>query len=99
MPIKFPKMHIAQSVLNRISNALEEEGPLGTGSKASAPVELLGEPIAPNPQALGVQLDTAIEQPLAPVGVEPGMETDANSNMLDASVMGQSPLTGLLSGS
>lgn len=94
--IPFPKMHIAQSVLNRIANALEETGPLGMGGNPQQPAVMQMPPIAPDPTQLGVQLDSAVAQPMQPVAVEPGMETDANNGMLEASAMGASPFSGAL---
>jgi hypothetical protein len=96
--IPFPKMHIAQSVLNRISNALEEDSPLGVGAKQQEPVALQLPPIAPDPTQLGMELDSAVAQPIQPAAVEPGMETDANNGMLEASAMGASPFSGALLG-
>lgn len=96
--IPFPKMHVAQSVLNRIANTLEEQGPLGMANNPPEPVALQVPPIAPDPTALGAELDSAIAKPIQPAAVAPGMEADANSGMLEASVMGGSPFSGALIG-
>jgi len=99
MKIPFPKMHIAQSVVNRISNTLEEKGPLGLASRKPAPVKVQQEPEVPNPTMLGSAVDRKIEQPLEPVAVAPEAEADANNGMLEASAMGGSPFDGALLGS
>lgn len=98
MPIPFPKLHIAASVLNRISNTLEEQGPLGLSNKQPAAPALQMPPIAPNPEALGAQLNQAVVTPPAQIGVPPEMETDANTAMVEASALGASPFDGLLVG-
>ncbi len=98
MPIQFPKLHIAQSVLNRIQNTLEETGPLGVGNKALTPPAFVPPPSVPDPTALGMAIDEKVEQPVAPAEVPPGTEEDANNGMLEASVMGGSPFDGALSG-
>lgn len=99
MKIPFPKMHIAQSVLNRISNTLEEKGPLGMANHKPAPVKVQDEPEVPNPAPLGAEVDRKIEAPSPQIGVPPETETDANNGMLEASVMGGSPFDGALLGS
>lgn len=99
MPIPFPKMHIAQSVLNRIANQLEEKGPLGMASNEPAPIEIQEPPITPNPLTTGMTIEDSLSNPPAPSAVPPENETDANSEMLKASVMGGSPFDGALVGS
>lgn len=96
--IPFPKMHIAASVINRVNNALEENSPLGLGSRMSAPAIPIEQPEVPNPAVIGNALNNKIKEPTQQVGVEPGMETDANNGMLQASVMGGSPFDGALLG-
>lgn len=91
-------MHIAQSVLNRIANQLEEQGPLGESNKPPAPVEMQEPPIAPDPLVAGIALDDKLQQPTPQVAVPPENETDANNGMLEASVMGGSPFDGALIG-
>lgn len=96
--IPFPKMHIAQSVLNRIANQLEERGPLGESNKPPAPVEMQEPPIAPDPLAMGMAIDDKLGAPTAPIGVAPEDEADANNGMLEASALGGSPFDGALIG-
>ena len=96
--IKFPKMHIAASVLNRVANTLEEIGPLGMGSKAPVAPEMQEAPVVASTSALGLGINDKLAEPLAPVAVAPEMETDANNGMLQASAMGGSPFDGALLG-
>lgn len=96
--IPFPKMHIAASVFNRISNILEEKGPLGLASKAPATPEIVEPPIIPNPDLLGAGINAKLEEPAAPVEVAPEQQADANNGMLQASVLGGSPFDGALVG-
>jgi hypothetical protein len=91
-------MHIAASVLNRISNALEEKGPLGLANNEPAPTKVQEPPIPPNADALGVGINNALETPAPAVAVPPETQGDANNGMLDASVMGGSPFNGALLG-
>ena len=91
-------MHIAQSVINRISNTLEEQGPLGFSNKPVPMPELTLPPEVPNPAVIGNALNNKIKEPTQQVGVSPEMETDANNGMLQASVMGGSPFDGALLG-
>lgn len=96
--IPFPKMHIAASVLNRISNVLEEQGPLGLASRKPMPTELVEPPEVPNPAVIGNAVNNKIAEPSQAVAVEPSREADANNGMLEASVMGGSPFDGALIG-
>lgn len=96
--IPFPKMHIAASVLNRISNALEEDGPLGMGKSEPAKTQMVEPPIAPDPMVLGSEINNSLKQPAPPVAVAPEAEQDANTGMVDASVTGGSPFDGALLG-
>lgn len=99
MNIPFPVMNIAQSVLNRISNTLEQDGPLGV-PKGGIPDPIAVEPtmLAPNPEPIGQAIDDKIAEPIQPVAIPPEKETDANNGMLGASVMGGSPFDGALIG-
>lgn len=87
--IPFPKVHIAQSVLNRIMNTLEETGPL------SMPVE---QPIIPDPTAEGLAIDTQVNTPPAPAAALPGNESATDAGMLESSLAGGSPFDGALAG-
>lgn len=94
--IPFPKLHIAESVLNRIANTLEERGPLGLGSNPPAPAQEIAPAIAPDPTQLGTELDAAMTQPPQPVAVTPGLESDAAAGAVQESVLGGSPFQGAL---
>jgi hypothetical protein len=96
--IPFPKMHIAQSVLNRISNALEESGPLGMSNKPPAPVEMQPPPFVPNSDVKGVMLDQDLSKPPGAVGVDPALQPGVESGMITESAIGGSPLNGALLG-
>lgn len=85
MSIPFPRIHIAESVLNRIANALEGDSPLAL----QMPV-----PVPPNPQLLGLALDAGLQTPSAPIAAPPG----AAQGAFDESVQGGSPLDGALFG-
>jgi len=87
--IPFPKLHIAESVLNRIHNFELDQAPLGV------PVP---SPLAPDPTALGVQIEQETEQPVEPVAVPPENQQAADDEMLNASVTGSSPFDGALVG-
>lgn len=97
--IPFPKIHIAESALNRISNVLEDAGPLGAISeKEPEPVRLQVPPMAPNPLALGLAVDEEVQEPVPPVNVPPEEEEASNMGMLEASAFGGSPFDGALIG-
>jgi hypothetical protein len=96
--IQFPKLHIAESVLNRISNTLEERGPLGLASRKPAAPVMQEQPVVPNPDVIGNAINNKIKEPMQAVAVAPEKEADANSGMLEASVMGGSPFDGALIG-
>jgi hypothetical protein len=87
--IPFPKVHIAQSVLNRIMNTLEETGPL------SMPV---AQPIIPDPTAEGLGIDAAVQTPAAPAAALPGNEETSEAGMVESSLNGGSPFSGALLG-
>ena len=97
--IQFPKMHIAASVLNRISNTLEEKGPLGLSTQKPVAPEMIEQPEVPNPAVISNALNNKIKEPMQAVSVAPEAEADANAGMLEASAMGGSPFDGALIGS
>lgn len=96
--IKFPRLHIAESVLNRISNALEENGPLGLGTATHIPAEMQEAPEVPNTAVLGTAINQKVGEPLAPVSVDPENAQLAGDGMVAASAMGGSPFDGALTG-
>jgi hypothetical protein len=79
--LKFPRMHIAQSVVNRIINIANQVQP----SSEPAPIDLI--PNVPDPTAQGAAIDAAISTPPGAAAMPPGGE-DA---MLAASLEGASP--------
>lgn len=87
--IPFPKLHIAESVLNRIHNYEMDQEPLG--------IEV-PSPLAPDPTALGVKLEEETEAPVAPAAAPPETQDASNDEMLNASVTGGSPFDGALVG-
>ena len=60
MPIKFPRMHIAASVVNRILNAAD-------GLESAAPGRPVSPPDVPDTFLQGEQLDSALAAPIAPL--------------------------------
>jgi len=89
--IPFPKMHIAQSVINRVVNALnDKESPIGLSA-----VEMAQPPVVPNPAPEGVQIDQGTMTPAPPATAPP----DVNPDVVTSSALGESPLAGALVGS
>jgi hypothetical protein len=88
--IPFPKMHIADSVINRILNTLEDKT---TSALEIAPVEM---PTVPNAEMLGAQIDSKVATP-APVTESMDPES-ADAGMVEASALGGSPFNGALLG-
>ena len=85
--IKFPKMHIAESVVNRILNAADDVAP-------AAPDEMPMEPAVPVPQ--GEALDAALATPPAEMPpLEDNPEGDT-ANALEPILHGGTALDGLL---
>lgn len=92
MPIPFPKMHIAASVMNRVLNAMEDKAsPLGF----SAP-EMAAPPVVTDPAVEGAAIEEATAAPPLPVAVPPGAEAAVDNGMLGESAMGGSPFDGAL---
>jgi hypothetical protein len=84
--MRFPRMHIAESVVNRILNTYDGVQDL------TAPV-MDEPPPAPNPAEDGAMLTEALRvtRPVGSVSPE-------GAQVAAAAAMGQSPLEGLLSG-
>lgn len=80
--IRFPKMHIAQSVVNRIMNVADD---LEMAQNKPA----MHVPAMPDATAQGAALDEALATP--PAGVTP--PEGAESGMLSAAIAGDSPVT------
>ncbi len=87
--IKFPSLHIADSVLNRIMNTLEGEGPLNSPVPA---------PIAPNPLAEGAEIDEKVNAPPMPAEPPPEAQQSAEDGLVSESLQGGSPFDGALMG-
>lgn len=96
--IPFPKIHIATSVLNRISNTLEEQGPLGVANHAIQQPKLQEAPIIPNPDVIGNALNNKIKEPAPVVAGPEGMEHETNAAMIETTALGGSPFDGALLG-
>jgi hypothetical protein len=90
MPIQFPKMHIAQSAINRIINAMNDAPSFGLTPPS--------EPIVPDPVIQGQAIDEKTQTPPMQASVPPEQQDDANAGMLDNSLQGGSPLGGILDG-
>lgn len=86
--IRFPKMHIAESVVNRILNLRDELPPVHRPMPTPTPN-------VPDPNVQGLQLDQALAQPTPPVDGGAGPESLGN-NTVEAVLSGGTPLNGLL---
>lgn len=97
--IRFPKLHVATSVVNRILNAAEDIGKRparGRASPAKPDLESFGQgdtgdlaaDLAPDPTLEGAKLDLALEEPVPEVAPNPDVVTGA--------AVGDSPLESLL---
>lgn len=86
--IPFPKIHIAESVINRIQNTLDDIEPLFPSFNPS--------PIPPaDPIALGQQIEQQASTPPEPVSM-PDDPVAASAGV--ESVFGGSPLAGAIDG-
>lgn len=82
--IPFPKIHIAESVLNRIMNAVEDVQPMFPSFNPAPP-------ITTDPIALGQQIEEQTSTPAAPVALpDDPMEAGAAVE----GIFGGSPLAG-----
>lgn len=68
--IKFPRLHIAQSVTNRILNVAHD---IESRSATIAPSTPSPTPPVPDPGPMGAQVDAALSTPTAPVAADPAM--------------------------
>lgn len=93
--IKFPRMHIATSVVNRILNAadeIERSRPQAAQEPVAAPIA----PTVPDPSVEGAALDSALQtQPPAmpPLEDDPASDT---ANAIEPILHGGTSLDGLL---
>jgi hypothetical protein len=88
--IKFPQLHIAESVLNRVFNTLE-----GDLQSFNPPMEA---PNVPDPTAEGVQIEQQAAVPPAPASAPEGLEQETQDGAMASSLTGGSPLDGALMG-
>lgn len=72
--IKFPRVHIAQSVVNRILNTRDELRRSAAGGEAGAPAPV-PPPNVPDPTLEGAELDNNLAEP--PPAELPGLEPPA----------------------
>ena len=87
MPVPFPRIHIAESVMNRIYNALEDSAPMFPSINPA--------PIPPaDPIALGQQIDEEINTPAQPVALP---DDPVATGAAEESIFGGSPLAGAVS--
>lgn len=90
--IPFPKMHIAQSVINRVLNTIE-------GNEALSFIPQPA-PIPPaDPLALGQQIEEETSTPPIAPALLPEQQQMAEQGMAENSVLGGSPFDGALMGS
>lgn len=86
MPIPFPKIHIAESVVNRIQNTLDDIAPMFPSINAA--------PIPPaDPIALGQQIEQQSSTPAPPVAAS---DDPVAAGAAAESIFGGSPLAGAL---
>jgi hypothetical protein len=85
--IRFPTMHIAESVMNRIMNAIDGDTPLGIVSPQEPPIT------PPDPSAIGEQIEVATATPVPEVTLPDSGEELAAA---EAAVTGGSPFDGML---
>jgi hypothetical protein len=82
--IPFPRMHIAESVLNRMQNAIDDTAPLFPSFTPA--------PVTPaSPIALGQQIEEQTETPVQPVAMP---EDPIAAGAAEESIFGGSPLAG-----
>lgn len=90
--IKFPKVHIAASVVNRILNVRDE---LGASAPARAPVA----PNVPDPTAEGDVIDAKLNAPAPDMGeASADGSNSVAANTLEATIAGGKPIQGVLDG-
>jgi hypothetical protein len=87
--IPFPRIHIAESVLNRLQNAIDDTAPMFPSLNA--------QPALPaSPIALGQQIEEQTEAPVQPVEIP---EDPIAAGAAEESIFGGSPLAGAVSAS
>lgn len=87
--IPFPKLHIAESTINRILNTLEGQ---------PSALQLIEPPITADPLPLGLAIDEQVQEQPTPSAVAPEQEAGAEAGALESSLSGGSPFDGALTG-
>lgn len=86
MSIPFPRIHIAESVLNRLQNAIEDTQPMFPSINPA--------PIPPaDPIALGEQIEKKTAAPVEPVAA---VDDPVAMGAAQESIFGGSPLMGAI---
>lgn len=86
--IPFPRIHIAESVLNRIYNAMDDTQPMFPSVNPPPP-------ITADPVALGEQIEQQTETPVPPVAMS---DDPIAAGAAEESIFGGSPLAGAVAG-
>jgi hypothetical protein len=86
--IPFPRIHIAESVLNRIYNAMDDTQPMFPSVNPPPP-------ITADPVALGQQIEQQTETPAPPVAMT---DDPIAAGAAEESIFGGSPLSGAVAG-
>lgn len=86
--IPFPRIHIAESVLNRIYNAMDDTQPMFPSINPPPP-------ITADPVALGEQIEQQTETPAPPVAMS---DDPIAAGAAEESIFGGSPLAGAVAG-
>lgn len=86
--IPFPRIHIAESVMNRIYNAMDD-------TQSMFPSINPPPPMTPDPIALGAHIEKATETPAPPVAMS---DDPIAAGAAEESIFGGSPLAGAVAG-
>lgn len=94
--INFPRMHVAESVINRILNAHDDI----EASTAASAAPVASPPSVVDPSVEGAQIDARLAQSPMPVSPMPEQlgGNGPEENVFEATVSGGTPLQGLLDG-
>lgn len=88
--LPFPKLHLAESALNRIFNALE-----GDAASFAPP---LPTPVVTDPIGEGAAIEQAAATPPTPAASPPQNQQASQDNLIASSATGGSPFDGALLG-
>ena len=86
--IPFPRIHIAESVMNRIYNAMDD-------TQSMFPSINPPPPMTPDPTALGAHIEQTTETPAPPVAMS---DDPIEAGAAQESIFGGSPLAGAVAG-